>query len=678
MSLIAPQDDRPASFLVCGLGKVGQQCVLLLKEFGVSVVGIDCMPSPRWQTPELPDLLDGLVTGDCCQIAVLQRAGIAHCRAALLVTDDERTNIAAAFAARSLNQNVRLVIRSAQENLNRLLRQQMGNLVAFEPSQFSANIFALASLGDATKALFDVGGAKMRVVRFKIEPGDWCEGRRLSDLNTTSHRILSNARETKAASSSFHSWNPDDTIQKGDILTFIENADRVAGAAEFRPYRGEKNETLPSMSLRSANLGDRIKRLWSGGTQVRRVAVASSIIMLGLVFIGITLFRLENPDISWFDALNVSVVLALGGFDNVFGALHLPFPISSGLYFFSVVITISSAVFLGILYAMMTERVLSARLQIAHRRPHAPLAGHTIIIGMGVIGRRVAAILRDWRRPLIGLAEQPVGADIPPDMPIQIGPLSETLERANVTMAKSVVVVTDDEVANLEVSLMIRSFNPHCTLVFRTADQQFAKNIASLIPASIGIGDYAIVAEAIAVASFGENILSAFHLDGRTVLATEYTVEPGDNLIDRLLAEIAYGYDVAPIVHKHGEKIHLLPADDIRLEANDRVVVLATIDGLQRVETAQRVLPSWFLRIEKIQSFDSTFDAANAITRISGCELRVAREAMAHLPARLDVALYRHQGLRLVGELKKMLVTSSLEPGGTLSPQPCRYSAERH
>ena len=54
----------------------------------------------------------------------------------------------------------------------------------------------------------------------------------------------------------------------------------------------------------------------------------------------------------------------------------------------------------------------------------------------------------------------------PPDMPIQIGPLSETLERANVTMAKSVVVVTDDEVANLEVSLMIRSFNPHLPWFF--------------------------------------------------------------------------------------------------------------------------------------------------------------------------------------------------------------------
>ena len=169
MSSSAPRDDHAVSFLVCGLGRLGQQCVLLLKEFEVGVIGVDLAPSPRWQTPDLPDLLDGLVVGDCCQVEVLRRAGIAQCRAALLVTDDERTNIAAAFAARSINPNIRLIIRSAQENLNLLLRQQMGNLVAFEPSQFSANVFALASLGDATQALFKVGNEKMRVVDSKSE-----------------------------------------------------------------------------------------------------------------------------------------------------------------------------------------------------------------------------------------------------------------------------------------------------------------------------------------------------------------------------------------------------------------------------------------------------------------------------------------------------------------------------
>jgi len=98
-------------------------------------------------------------------------------------------------------------------------------------------------------------------------------------------------------------------------------------------------------------------------------------------------------------------------------------------------------------------------------------------------------------------------------------------------------------------------------------------------------------------------------------------------LIDRLLAEIAYGYDVAPIVHKHGEKIHLLPLMTSVWKQMIAWWCSRRSMDCSGVETAQRVLPSWFLRIEKIQSFDSTFDAANAITRISGCELRVAREA---------------------------------------------------
>jgi Trk K+ transport system NAD-binding subunit len=245
--------------------------------------------------------------------------------------------------------------------------------------------------------------------------------------------------------------------------------------------------------------------------------------------------------------------------------------------------------------------------------------------------------------------------------------LREALERANVRTAKCVVVVTDDEVANLEISLMTRSFNPDCTLVFRTADQQFAKNVASLIPASIGIGDYAVAAEAIAGASFGENILSAFHLEGRSVLVTEYTIEPGDNLIDRLIAEVAYGYGVTPIAHQRGEALHIIPSDDIRLKANDRIVVLATINGLRRIERAQLVPPNWFLRIEKSPSRDADFEASNAIALISGCDIPAARAAMMHLPATFDVPLYRHQGLRLVRELRTSAVTSRLEPADSTS-----------
>ncbi|WP_051335435.1 NAD-binding protein [Methylocapsa acidiphila] len=668
----APQQERDVSFLVCGLGRLGQQCILLLKEFESTVIGVDVASSIHWQAPGLPGLLDDLVIGDCRQVDVLRRAGLARCRAALLVTDDERANIAAAFAARSINPNIRLIIRSAQEKLNGLLSEQMGNLVAFEPSQFSANVFALASLGDATQALFAVEGEKMRVVRLAVGPGaDFTEGHRLSELNSASHRMLSHAVGGRSVSGSFHDWDPEDRVRDGDFATLVEKADRMASPAEPRPSGlTKRRRRMSAKDLHLPNWRARVRRFWRTGSQVRRVALASSIIMLGLVLAGIALFRWENPDISWFDAVNVSVVLGVGGFDNIFGALRLPFPISPGLYAFAVLVKISSAVFLGILFAMMTERILSARLQIAHRRPRAPIGAHTIVVGLGVIGLRVVGILRDWKRPMIGVTDQPVGPDVAPDAPIEIGPFHEALERANVKTAECVVVVTDDEVVNLEISLTTRSLNPNCRLVFRSADEQFAQHVATLIPASIGIGDYGIAAEAIAAAAFGENILSAFHLDGRLVLVAEYTIYPDDTLNDRLLAEIAYGYDVAPIVHRRGDHIRHLPADDIRLEPEDRLIVLATIDGLQRVEMGRLFPPDWSLWIDKASSLDVAFDAANAIARISGCDLRLAREALTHLPVRLAFPLYRHQGLRLVRELKKMLVSARLEQGDLGKPEP--------
>jgi phosphoglycerate dehydrogenase-like enzyme len=55
----------PTDFLVCGLGSLGQHCVVALKEFGVPVRAIDLTNKEYWNIPELPDLLDQLLIGDC-------------------------------------------------------------------------------------------------------------------------------------------------------------------------------------------------------------------------------------------------------------------------------------------------------------------------------------------------------------------------------------------------------------------------------------------------------------------------------------------------------------------------------------------------------------------------------------------------------------------------------------
>ncbi len=140
--------NNPNLVLVCGLGSLGQYSAAALKAFGVSVNAIDLTEPPHWEIPELPQILEQIILGDCRLASVLERAGIRRCRAVLLVTGNERVNLESAFAVRSLNPRVRLVVRSSKQNLNSLLSQQFGNFVAYEATEVTAPAFATAALGE--------------------------------------------------------------------------------------------------------------------------------------------------------------------------------------------------------------------------------------------------------------------------------------------------------------------------------------------------------------------------------------------------------------------------------------------------------------------------------------------------------------------------------------------------
>ncbi|MDZ8054449.1 MAG: potassium channel family protein [Aulosira sp. ZfuVER01] len=216
-------------FLVCGLGNLGQYCVSVLKEFGVKVNAIEVANISRWEVPDLPDLVDKLVIGDCRQPKILEQAGIRQCRAILIVTSDERVNIAAAFAARSLNPQIRLVIRSAQENLNELLSHNLGNFVAFEATQLPAKSFALAALSSETRGFFTLENSLLRVVRVAVDVSlRWATRSQIHEMNTAHRRILAHARAGNPLPKSFYQWEPNTQILRGDTVAYIEVSDRLA------------------------------------------------------------------------------------------------------------------------------------------------------------------------------------------------------------------------------------------------------------------------------------------------------------------------------------------------------------------------------------------------------------------------------------------------------------------
>jgi Trk K+ transport system NAD-binding subunit len=211
-------------FLVCGLGSLGQHCVAVLKEYGVVVNAIDQEQPKNLQIPNLLSLLEQLLIGDCRQTSVLEQANISQCRTILLVTGNERVNIEAAFAARLLNPQVRLVVRSDKQNLNELLSQTLGNFIAFEPNQISASGFAVAALGDDNLGYFHLEERQFRVVKRQIKISDnWCNKWHIYELNTSYRRVLNHAHDLSVLPKEFNQWEPEAILQPDDTIIYIES-----------------------------------------------------------------------------------------------------------------------------------------------------------------------------------------------------------------------------------------------------------------------------------------------------------------------------------------------------------------------------------------------------------------------------------------------------------------------
>ena len=352
----------------------------------------------------------------------------------------------------------------------------------------------------------------------------------------------------------------------------------------------------------------------------------------------------------------------LGGYGDLFSNFESLPELPEWLQLFSLGLTLAGTAFVGVLYALLIQTLLSSQFQFIKKRPPIPVENHIVIIGLGRVGQQVAHLLQSLKQSLLGVSfNLNIDTSVLPSVPLIIGKNKQTLVQANLAQAKSIVVVTDDDILNLEVALMTQSINPHCNLVIRTTGQHLSTTLAQLLPQAQIIALDEVAAEAFAGAAFGENILNLFRFCNQTILVTEYHIEEDDSLNGLLLAEVAYGYGVMPIyyVSADGNKT-LLPSDNIRLAVRDSLVVLAFIQGLQNIEAGRLQPKTWQLQVKEVISEDAIFEGANAIARISGCSLSIARKLMNNLPNTLPIKLYKHQGLRLVRTLKRIQVNCSL------------------
>ncbi len=407
---------------------------------------------------------------------------------------------------------------------------------------------------------------------------------------------------------------------------------------------------------------------WCQESRIRRNSVLAAIITptMGLL----TSFLLKvHADLTWREAVSATVVLILGGYGDIFGGLKLDIVIPIWVQAVCFLTTAISLLFvLGVL-SVIADSLLSAQFRFLDHRPPMPDQDHIVICGMGRVGREVATFLHQRQQSVVALTRSSDVSHQVPGIPMITGNFFESLAQVNLESAKGIMALTDDQLLNIELSLMAQGLfplnEPHeLNLVIRTTDPQFANNLMRLLPEAKALSAYSLSAEAFAGAAFGENILGLFRLKGHTILVTEYHIEVDDTLHHRLLSQVSYGYGVTPIFYqrksdlraKHKDPVQfLMPINDIRLNVGDRLIVLATITGLRRIERGELATPSpWKLTVLNPLNRGVLFEAARVIHNVTGCSLQTARSFLDHLPGHMEFKLYDHQAYELWQRLNDM------------------------
>jgi voltage-gated potassium channel len=209
---------------------------------------------------------------------------------------------------------------------------------------------------------------------------------------------------------------------------------------------------------------------------------------------------------------------------------------------------------------------------------------HVIICGLGHLGFRilqelltngveVVAIERDPGCRFLSQAKATGTPVIERDMKDD-----QALIDAGVARAETIVVASNDDLANLEVALDARRLNPGIRVVLRLYDQQIASKIQAAFTLDQAFSASALAAPAVAAMVLGTNVLTSFKLGGVVHLVSETPVGAHSAALGLSLAELESRHDVRVLqLRRNGEPLMLAHAC---LAAGDLVVASGPSAGV--------------------------------------------------------------------------------------------------
>ncbi len=395
----------------------------------------------------------------------LRSAGVPDAASIMALSDDDRLNLQVALKARDLNPKIRVVLRQFNRRLGRKIQQNLPDCSVVSLSGHAAATFAACAIDRSVFYAVQFPDLDGPLVAFARRPASI-----FGETNTLTISQLEAEHKVRIVGyNDMDFFIPGIIPRPTDELLFFGDVKTLEALVPKRDFVVEKRSRRQRIRDVRDNVLSSIRRL---NPIVKAVAVASFFVFLIFSVYFHLVFKKDIVTAIYF----VLTTMTTTGYGDItpIDKGPLPMMMAAGLMVVGVMIS-------GIFIAFMAEGFSRAQYVATQGVRQLKLRGHIVVVGTGQVGTRVIDYLVELGKKVVVIEPSPDPTIVDRvrngDFTLLTGDATreEVLAMCNLPEALSVVALTGNETANLEVALGARALNSDLPVVMRVQDDTFAR-----------------------------------------------------------------------------------------------------------------------------------------------------------------------------------------------------------
>ncbi|MBS1704947.1 MAG: NAD-binding protein [Armatimonadetes bacterium] len=458
--------------MVCGLGQVGYRVANLLMDLGesVTVVAMDWRESFH---REIESRGATIIKADARELDVLVGAGIDTCRAVLAVTATDDVNIQIGLLCKQRRPGIRVVARVFDQKLGRQLERSIGVDKAVAMSLIAAPNFAAAGESDEVLGEFIFDENPFSVARILVTEDSPYLGKLPSEV---AESLRASVMARVKSDGSLDLGSSDEPLETGHILKILGESLGKHFETESQHKTFHRTESHLKVSMPQA---------WHGFVEawIHAPKVLQNLfyILNGLILLSVVVFKF-GMHLSLVDAVYFVVsTFTTTGYGDI-----TPLDSHPALKLYCALIMILGSASVAVLYSILTDWIISLRLQQRSGGLRVPDGGHFVVAGGGEVGFMIAQTLLESGREVVMIDLEPstlLIKQLSSRCALVFGDArqEETLHRSNLLSARALIACTNIDAVNLSIGLSGKHIRRDLRTVLRIFDTQFARAIQEVL-----------------------------------------------------------------------------------------------------------------------------------------------------------------------------------------------------